>query len=418
MTGTVDLVEGRPASERSLDMSLSADDLAWRDEVRAFIAENVTEEVRQEYAHEDEHGRGPLVAEFHRKLGERGWNATNWPKEYGGLETSAVQRLILMDELYYWQAPRLEYASHNIAPVIIRYGTETNKEKWLPLIGRGEVTFALGYSEPDAGTDLASLKTTAVLEGGEWVINGTKIWNSAAHVATHEWLLVRTDPVASPPHAGLSLLIVPIDSPGIEVSPLFTWGDVRTNQVYFTDVRIPAEDVIGEVNGGWKLVTGALDLERAAIGTTGELRRNLDDLIEYVKSAAVDGIRLSDRADVRSVIAELDAELEIAALLAYEVASLIDDGQIPTVEANMQKVWTSELRTKIADAGMTIQGLYGQLDRSDPRAPIGGRFEAAYRWAPIHRFGGGTNEVLRDIIAQRGLGLPRAPRRETRQQGA
>jgi alkylation response protein AidB-like acyl-CoA dehydrogenase len=411
MTAPADLVESG-ASEQGLDMSLSEEDLAWRDEVRAFIAENVNDELRREHAHEDENGRGPLVTEFHRKLGERGWNATNWPKEYGGLETSAVQRLILMDELYYWQAPRLEYASHNMAPVIIRYGTEANKQKWLPLISRGEVTFALGYSEPDAGTDLASLKTGAVLEGDEWVINGTKIWNSAAHTATHEWLLVRTDP-AAPSHAGLSVLLVAIDSPGIEVSPLFTWGDVRTNQVYFTDVRVPREDLIGETNGGWKLVTGALDLERAAIGTTGELRRNLDDLIEYVKSAVFDGVRLSDRADVRSVIVELDAELEIAGLLAYEVASLIDDGQIPTVQANIQKVWTSELRTRIADAGMTIQGLYGQLDGSDPRAPIGGRFEAAYRWAPIHRFGGGTNEVLRDIIAQRGFGLPRAPRRGT-----
>ena len=181
--------------------------------------------------------------------------------------------------------------------------------------------------------------------------------------------------------------------------------------MYFTDVRVPREDLIGETNGGWKLVTGVLDLERAAIGTTGELRRNLDDLVEYVKSVVFDGVRLSDRADVRSLIVELDAELEIAGLMAYEVASLIDDGQIPTVQANIQKVWTSELRTRIADAGMTIQGLYGQLDGHDPRAPISGRFEAAYRWAPIHRFGGGTNEVLRDIIAQRGFELPRAPRR-------
>jgi 3-oxocholest-4-en-26-oyl-CoA dehydrogenase alpha subunit len=408
---SVDASGGRSALDQTLDLSLAPHELAWRDEVRAFIHENVTDEVRDEYAHEDEHGRGPLVTEFHRKLGERGWNATNWPKEYGGLETSAVQRLILMDELYYWRAPRLEYASHNIAPIIIRYGTEANKEKWLPRIGRGEVTFALGYSEPDAGTDLASLKTTAVLDGDEWVINGTKIWNSAAHTATHEWLLVRTDPTASPPHAGLSILLVPIESPGIEVSPLFTWGDVRTNQIYLTDVRIPAEDLIGEVNGGWKLVTGALDLERAAIGTTGELRRDLDDLIDYVKSTVIDGVRLAQRHDVRRLIVELDAELEMAALLAYEIASLIDDGLIPTVEANMQKVWTSELRTRIADAGMVVEGLYGQLDRSDLRAPMGGRFEAAYRWAPIHRFGGGTNEVLRDIIAQRGFGLPRASRR-------
>jgi 3-oxocholest-4-en-26-oyl-CoA dehydrogenase alpha subunit len=398
------------ASVAGLDLSSSADDLVWRQEIRDFIAENVDDNLRREYEHEDDDGRGPLVTEFHQKLGAKGWNATNWPKAYGGLEKSAVQRLILMDELYYARAPRLEYASHNIAPIIIRYGTEDNKRRWLPSIGSGEVTFALGYSEPDAGTDLASLKTTAVLEDGQWRINGTKIWNSAAHTATHEWLLVRTDPSA-PSHAGLSVLLVPIDSAGIEVHPLQTWGDVRTNQIYLQDVLVPAENVMGEVNAGWKLVAGALDLERAAIGTTGELRRNLDDLIAYVSSTTLDGRRLAELEDVRILIAALQSELDMAMLAAYEVASLLDDGQIPTVQANMQKVWTSELRTRIADAGMQIQGLYGQLDSSDPRAPLGGLYEAAYRWAPIHRFGGGTNEVVRDIIAQRGFGLPRSPRR-------
>jgi 3-oxocholest-4-en-26-oyl-CoA dehydrogenase alpha subunit len=406
---TPNAVVGR-TGKVGLDMTLSPSDMAWREEVRAFIAENVSDELRGEYAREDIDGRGRLVGEFQRKLAARGWNATNWPKEYGGLETSAVQRLILMDELYYGRAPRLEYASHNIAPIIIRYGTEENKRTWLPLIAQSEVTFALGYSEPDAGTDLASLKTTAVLAGDEWVINGTKIWNSAAHTATHEWLLVRTDSTA-PSHAGLSVIVVPIDSQGLEVHPLHTWGDVRTNQIYMTDVRVPVANLIGEMNGGWKIVTGALDLERAAIGTTGELRRNLDDLISYVGSTVLDGQRLADREDVRRLVVELQSELDMAALLAYEVASLIDDGRIPTVEANMQKVWTSELRTRIADAGMHMAGLYGQLDGSDPRAPMGGLFEAAYRWAPIHRFGGGTNEVVRDIIAQRGFGLPRSPRR-------
>jgi alkylation response protein AidB-like acyl-CoA dehydrogenase len=394
---------------RGLDVELTAEDLAWRDEVRAFIAEHVTEELRHEYRHEDETGRGPLVTAFHRTLGARGWNAISWPREYGGLEVSAVQRLILMDELYYARAPRLEYASHNIAPIIIRYGTEANKQRWLPPISRGEVTFALGYSEPDAGTDLANLTTAAARHGDSWVINGTKTWNSAAHTATHEWMLVRTHPEL-PRHRGLSVIIVPIATPGLEVHPLHTWGDVRTNQIYMTDVRVPLDHLIGAENDGWQLVVGALDLERAAIGTTGELRRNFDDLLAWVRVTRLDGCLLAEVPEVRRLLAELESELEMATMLAYEVASLIDEGQIPTVEANMQKVWTSELRTRIADAGMEIQGLYGQLDRHDRRAPLGGLFEAAYRWAPIHRFGGGTNEVLRDIIAQRGFGLPRSRR--------
>lgn len=398
-----------PTESAGLDLRLSGDDVRWRDEIRQFVRDHVSDELRAEYEREGDDGRGSLVTEFHRKLGALGWNATNWPKAYGGLEKSALHRLILMDELYYARAPRLEYASHNIAPIIIRFGTEENKKKWLPPISRGEVTFALGYSEPDAGTDLVSLKSTAVRDGDEWVINGTKIWNSAAHVATHEWLLVRTDPDA-PPHQGLSIILVPIDAQGMIVTRIDTWGDERTNQIFMDDVRVPTDHLIGEVNGGWQLVVGALDLERAAIGTTGELRRNLDELIEWVRSGS-DGRSLRTDPDVRRQLAELDTELEIANLLAYEVASLIDGGGIPTVEANMQKVWTSELRTRIADVGMQIQGLYGQLHCSDPLAPLGGLYEAAYRWAPIHRFGGGTNEVLRDIIAQRGYDMPRVSRR-------
>jgi 3-oxocholest-4-en-26-oyl-CoA dehydrogenase alpha subunit len=394
----------------SFDGALSEAQLAWRDEVRKFIATEVDDQLLAEYGREHELGRGPRVHEFYRRMAERGWNATTWPKEHGGLEMSSLNRLILMDELAYAGAPRLEYAAHNLAPIIMKHGTAANQQMWLPKIRSGEINFALGYSEAEAGSDLANLRTSAVLHGDEWVINGEKTWNSRAHVSTHEWLLARTDPTLGR-HRGLSIIIVPMNTSGIEIQPLWTWGDERTNLVFFNDVRVPADHLVGEANAGWSYVIEALDNERAAIGVSGDVRRLFDDFSEYCQSTMRGGIALAHDPDVSVALAELSVEVDIQRLMCFEVASLADAGEDTTIAGTMLKVWTSELRAKIADTAMAVQGMDGQLDSRDPRAPFGGRAEAAYRWAPIHRFGGGANEILRDIIAQQGLGLPRASRR-------
>ncbi len=388
-----------------MHFDLTDEQAAWRAEIRSFLAENLTPALREEMQRRGfEHSE--TATEFQRSLASQGWWGVNWPKEYGGLDKTAVEQLILIDELEYAGAPPIPLTVTSLGPMVIRFGTEENKKQWLPQITRGETTFALGYSEPDAGTDLASLQTRAVLDGDEWVINGQKIWNSEAHLATHEWLAVRTDPDA-PKHKGISVIIVPIDSPGITVHPLWTWGEVRTNQVFFEDVRVPKGNLIGDVNQGWGYIVGALAFERIALGTTGSLRRLFDDLVEFCSRTVIDGTTLSERPEVRLRLGELAMDLEVAQLFSLQTASLMDAGAIPAKEASMQKVFTTELRTKLSDWGTQIVDLYGQLHQSDQDAALAGRLERTFRMAPFLRFGGGTNEVMRNIIAERGLGLPR-----------
>jgi 3-oxocholest-4-en-26-oyl-CoA dehydrogenase alpha subunit len=391
-----------------MDFELTEAQQQWREEVRTFIAEHLTPALRDELAVTGiAHEEGPLEKQFSRRLAERGWNGLLWPKEYGGLERSAIEQFILIEELEYAGAPRLDITVTSIGPMIMRFGTEENKRMWLPKIIAGEVTCALGYSEPDAGTDLANLSTRAVLDGDEWVINGQKTWNSAAHRCTHEWLTVRTDLDAAK-HRGISVLIVPITAPGIEIQPIDTWGETRTNQVFFTDVRVPRNYLIGEANQGWEYMRGALVLERAGIGRTGGLRRILDDLIEYCRTTIVDGALLSSRPEVQTKLAEFDMELEVARLFFYRCASLVDAGEIPVALATMTKVFFTELRSRLTGWGMEVAGMYGQLSHHDEQAPLGGAVELLYRFSPVQRFGGGTNEVMRDIIAQAGYALPRS----------
>jgi 3-oxocholest-4-en-26-oyl-CoA dehydrogenase alpha subunit len=388
-----------------VDFELSPEQQSWRDEVRAFLSGNVTPELREELARMEAIGEGPLLREFRGKVGAKGWYALNWPPEYGGLGKSAVERHLLSYEFDYAGVPAPDLTVTSIAPMIMSHGTAENKADFLPGIASGDITVVVGYSEPNAGTDLASLTTRAELDGDEWVINGSKIWNTRAHMATHEWLCARTDPTASR-HRGISVIMVPVDTPGIEVRPLYTWRDLRTNETFFTDVRVPRRNLIGQVNTGWQYITGALDLERGALTNAGDLRRAVDELIAFCRDQPLGGRLLIDESTVRRRLAELDADVEVARLYGLEAASLIDTGVIPTLTVTAEKIFTSELRQKIADYGTQILGAYGQLDGQDPLAPAGGAMERLYRRAPLLRFGGGTNEVLRDVIAQRGYGMP------------
>jgi 3-oxocholest-4-en-26-oyl-CoA dehydrogenase alpha subunit len=255
-----------------MDFELDSGQRAWLTEVREFLRENVTPELRAELAQHDLEFPDGEVARFRRKIGEKGWFGLNWPPEYGGLGLGAVHQHLLTSEFEYWGVPGPDLTVTSVAPMIMRHGTERNKTEWLPLIARGEMICAVGYSEPEAGTDLANLRTRAVLDGQEWVINGTKIWNSGAQRATHEWLCVRTDPNAVR-HRGISVIIVPIDSPGVQIRPLYAWSGYRTNEVHFRDVRVPVTNLVGEANQGWTYITGALDLERGALTNAGDLRR-------------------------------------------------------------------------------------------------------------------------------------------------
>jgi alkylation response protein AidB-like acyl-CoA dehydrogenase len=388
-----------------MDFELDAGQRAWLAEVREFLQQNVTPELRAELARHDLEFRDGEVARFRRKIGEKGWFGLSWPREYGGLGLSAVHQHLLMSEFEYWGVPGPDLTVTSVAPMIMRHGTERNKAEWLPLIAKGEMICAVGYSEPEAGTDLANLRTRATRDGDEWVITGTKIWNSGAQRATHEWLCVRTDP-NSERHQGISVIIVPIDCPGVEIYPLYAWSGYRTNEVHFRDVRVPITNLVGEINRGWTYITGALDLERGALTNAGDLRRAVDDLRELAQSPRRDGTVPADSPALRRRLAQAEADVEVATLMGYEAASILDGGVIPTVEVSVEKVFTSELRQRIADLALDLLGPDGLLAHRSESAPLAGKFERLYRAAPLMRFGGGTNEVLRDIIAQRGHGMP------------
>ena len=388
-----------------VDFELDAAQNAWLAEVRDFLRQSVTPALRSELAEHGQEFPGGEVASFRRKIGERGWFGLNWSPEYGGLGLGATYQHLLMREFEYWGVPGPDLTVTSVAPMIMRHGTEQNKLEFLPPIARGELTCAVGYSEPEAGTDLASLRTRAVQDGDEWVITGSKIWNSGAQRATHEWLCVRTDPNAAR-HRGISVIMVPIDRPGVQIRPLYAWSGYRTNEVFFDGVRVPVGNLIGEVNRGWTYITGALDLERGALTNAGDLRRALDELIELAGRPRRDGSVPLQTAGFRCRLAQAEADVEAAMLMGYQAASLLDSGVIPTVEVSVEKVFTSELRQRIADLAIDLLGPDGLLAYRSVGAPQDGKFERLYRVAPLMRFGGGTNEVLRDVIAQRGHGMP------------
>lgn len=386
-----------------MDFALSEAQQAWVEEVRDFLREHFDTEAETEARRRGNEASGPVLRAFRAKMAERGWLALTWPVEHGGSGRSMFEQFLLMDEFAYWGAPAIDLTSSAVAPTIMRIGTEEQKRQWLPAILRGEVEFAIGYSEPEAGSDLASLRTTGRRDGDDWVITGEKLWNTGAEFATHEWLVCRTDPDA-PKHRGLSVFMVPIASAGVQVQPIITWGGIRTNAVFFDEVRVGADHLIGELNEGWRYVTTALDFERVAIGVTGGLRRLYDELVRMVAARGLAGER-----DVRHLLADLAARIELARLLNYRAAWMVDQGLVPNAEASMTKVVTTELQARLAGAVLELAGR--EAAATDDVHPAVLLAQHMYRQAPYLRFGGGTNEVQRDIIAQRGLLLGRGASR-------
>ena len=386
-----------------MDFALTQDQQAWVSEIREFLRESFDPAAEHEARLRGNEASGPVLRRFRARMAERGWLALTWPVEHGGSGRSMFEQFLLMDEFAYWGAPAIDLTSSAVAPTLMRVGPEAQKQRWLPAILRGEVEFAIGYSEPDAGTDLASLRTTGRLDGGQWVISGEKLWNTGAEFATHEWLVCRTDPDA-PKHKGLSVFMVPMASPGVRVQPILTWGGIRTNAVHFDEVRVSADHLVGELNEGWRYVTTALDFERVAVGVTGGLRRLYDELVRWAADAVVDGQPVRTHRDVRHTLAGLSARIDLARLLNYRAAWMVDQGLVPNAEASMTKVVTTELQAHLA---ATVLDLAGR-DAEHPAVVLA---QHMYRQAPYLRFGGGTNEVQRDIIAQRGLGLARAASR-------
>jgi alkylation response protein AidB-like acyl-CoA dehydrogenase len=375
----------------------------FRDELRAFIIEWRSPELLEEYA-ETYGAGGERIHAFHRAMDERGYMRMCWSREAGGEGRNLLYQYIFVEEMEYWGMPYGNLTYTSIAPSIQAFGTSEQKREWLPGIYRGELTFAIGYSEPNAGTDLASLRTRAVRDGDEWVINGQKIWTSLADVSTHIWLAARTD-VEAPKHAGISLIVVPTATPGVTIRPLYTLYGGHTCETFYDDVRVPADNLVGPENGGWGLIMHALNHERVALAATGALARLFDQLVAYLETAQP--ARFADPV-TRRRLAELELDIREHRALALHNAWIVSRGGTPIAEASMAKVSGTELRTRLASAAMDLLGRRGGLAAaSGDQAAFEGRAEFNYRLSPIFRFGGGTNEVQRDIVASAGLGLPR-----------
>lgn len=346
---------------------------------------------------------------FSRLVGKRGWIGIGWPKEFGGQARSPAEQLAYIEEMEYAEAP---IKAHNVAenivgPSLIRHGTPEQQAEWLPPTLRGELTFGLGYSEPEAGSDLASLRTRATRDGGDWVINGQKLWSTGGDKAEHVWLAARTDPDAKPKHAGISVFLVSLRSPGVTIRPSLAMYGKTFSAVFYDDVRVPARAMVGGVNGGWKVITDALAAERVMIGgSVAVLRRNLDRLTEYVARAEIGGRPLRNDPVVRDRLGTLAAEIEVARQFVMRNARMLQEGRVPLYEAAMTKVFAGELQERLGEAALDILGTGGLLSTDAPSAPVG-ELEQVLRHSIMGVIGGGTAEIQRNIIAIRGLGLPR-----------
>jgi alkylation response protein AidB-like acyl-CoA dehydrogenase len=387
-----------------MDFRFSEEEEAFREEVREFLAREWTRPEWDPDRDEDwEAARG-----FERKLVARGWLTMAWPKQYGGLEASHMTQLIFRDEMAYAGAPIVDgQGIAMVGPCIIVHGTEDQKERFLPPISKGEVVWSQGFSEPNAGSDLASLQCRAVRDGDDYIVNGQKTWTSAA--ARSDWIhtLVRTDPDA-PKHRGISYLLIDMKSPGVSTQPIINMtGRAGFYETYFEDVRVPVANRLGEENRGWYVAMTTLAFERSSIGFASGAWRTLKELTQYCREAKRNGQALIDDPRVRRKLANLAIEIEVARLISYNVAWLQSQGQVPIYEASAAKTFTTELRQRIANTGMQILGLYGQLDEESKWAPLDGRIKYQYLWTVGETIYAGSNEIQRNIIAQRGLSLPR-----------
>ena len=360
----------------------------------------VTDEVIQEVELGTLIGMGPVIREFSKKLGEKRWLCPSLPKEYGGMGATHIERLIVQDELLYYRALPLMVGTTIVAPTLMMYGNEEQKQEFLPRIASGEIEFALGYTEPDAGSDLANISTKAEEKDGYFVVNGSKTFNTACHYADYVWLAARTDTTPQK-HRGISLFMVDLKTPGISLNALYTMDDERTNEVFYDDVKVPKKYLIGEKNKGFYYMATALAFERNF--PVGLLRRNFEELVEYVKETGKNKEPL-----VRQKLAQLKTELEIAWLFSYRIVLLAEKGIVPDWQSPITKMFGSELMWRMGSTGLEILGLYGQLQRESKWAPLYGRMEHLYRHSRRRMISAGTSEILRNTIAIRGLGLPRS----------
>jgi len=391
-----------------MEFRFTAEEEAFRAEVREFLKEELPPGWQDQFDSDTElltEQQSEFGRQFNKKLAQRRWLTLPWPVEYGGLKASIMQQMIYNEEMAYNGAPTgLNMGVAWVGPSLMIYGTDEQKKRFLPAIANHEEIWCTLYSEPGAGSDLASLQTRAVRDGDEWVISGQKIWTSGAHRSDWGWLAARTDPEA-PKHKGISMFILPMNTPGITVRPLVNMASMRGfNEVFFEDVRIPANYIVGQENNGWYQLAVALDFERSSVAGVARARRWWEDLMTFAREHRP---FVETRPEVRHRLAEIGLEIEAGQNLCYRVASLQQAGKIPNYEASIAKLYSSELGQRLARTGMELLGLYGQLRPRSKYSYLRGRIERYYQLSVAETIGGGTSEIMRNIIAIRGLGLPK-----------
>ncbi len=404
-----------------MDFTLTPEQEQFSAEFRDYLDKHLTPEIRAESSiflnmnknndpgvfGRGEYG-GPKSKEFIRQLGADGWLGIGWPKEYGGQGRTPMEQHIFFEIIYGARAPFPVLTLNAVGPTLMQYGSQEQKDEFLPRILKGDLEICIGYTEPNAGTDLFSLTTTAVKDGDSYVINGQKVFTSIAHIADYLWLAARTDQDNAKKHKGISLFLIPIDTPGITITPIYTVGGHRTNAVYLDDVRVPKSCLIGEENTGTQCIVYQLDRERIALMASTPMFRRINMTIEWAKTTEINGKAVIERPEVRTKFAELLADVEVLKLFNYKVVDNMTKGKPVWAEASTVKVFGSELNIRINNALLEIMGPYGQIQAPDGWAPADGLVDEHFRDDLIFIFGGGANEVQRDIVSMVGLGMPRS----------
>ncbi|MBN7301894.1 Probable acyl-CoA dehydrogenase FadE [Mycobacteroides abscessus subsp. bolletii] len=380
-----------------------------RRELRAYFDKLLTPERREALAsNQGEYGSGNVYRETVEQMGADGWLALGWPKEFGGQDRSVMDQLIFTDEAAIAGAPVPFLTINSVAPTIMHFGTDEQKKFFLPKIAAGKLHFSIGYSEPGAGTDLASLRTSAVRDGDDYIVNGQKMWTSLIEYADYIWLAVRTNTEVKK-HRGISMLIVPTTAEGFSYTKVRTMAGPGTSATYYQDVRVPVTSRVGEENAGWKLVTNQLNHERVALVSSAPIVTALREVREWAQNTKGPGGRIIDAEWVQLNLARVHAKAEYLKLINWELASTTDAAPSPA-DASATKVFGTELATEAYRLLMEVLGTAATLRQDSPGAQLRGRVERMHRACLILTFGGGTNEVQRDIIAMTALGQPAASR--------
>ncbi len=389
-------------------IDLTPEQRALQAELRRYFASLMTPQRRAELTGGE--AGGEAYRDLVRQLGKDGWLGVGWPTAYGGQGRTPMEQYLFYDEANRAGVPLPLVTLNTVGPTLMQFGSEEQKQAFLPKILSGELHFAIGYSEPGAGTDLASLRTRAVRDGDEYVINGQKTFTTGGHDADWIWLACRTDPDA-PKHKGISIILVPTDVAGFKHTPIWVLGGGHTNATYYEDVRVPVSNRVGNENEGWKLITRQLNHERVALGPAGRLERHLDAVRRWAQATRLaDGCRVADQPWVQMTLARVYAVCDALKLANWRVASDLAAGGLNPADASSMKVLGTQGQVECLRLLLEVLGPAGYLAADTPESVLRGQLEQAYRQAPVGTFGGGVNEVQREIIQMAGLGMPRAPR--------